>query len=452
MKIFILLYLFSLSTWSADLNLFQEEGSFNDDFSRSILSGDLKAGERIHLKNKSFVYKDILGSGNTTIILRVLDEEVNKEFALRLPHGNEEKRYTISDGKRFINHTYNGYQELMDSKLPIPRIYDYYKDSYLLVDLVEHDFNLKTFLARNEFIDEIEKKRIVNSLLDFSRKTAIYESIGDFHLEQLVYSIEKNKWSLLDWSSGHQLARLPSSQIIFRSDLFMSNNVALDENGEEIFKIENGQRINTLREISEFERETFQLVKEEVEAQRLEQAAIDKVKLDDLKVKLSELSSHTEVLKVYNDLRTTHMASFFTMLQKDFIDNQLSKFPEGIIKLPELELLLERLGKFTPYYFSMFTEKILGSINNLDTFMYLYQRINTIGLDEELEDDVAGAIARNLERILSNTTNDSASLKITEDLKNDYGLINYRSREILSNAQDYLKPAKSCRHYISSFF
>ncbi|MFG1486548.1 hypothetical protein [Halobacteriovorax sp. RZ-2] len=116
-KSIFLLFILNLSVWLADLHLFNTDESFNDDFAQNILSGDLKANEAIHLRGKSVIFKEILGSGNTTIILKVYDEELQSYLALRLPHGNQDKQYTIFDGKKFIDYSYQGFGELDESKL-----------------------------------------------------------------------------------------------------------------------------------------------------------------------------------------------------------------------------------------------------------------------------------------------------------------------------------------------
>ncbi|CBW27284.1 hypothetical protein BMS_2493 [Halobacteriovorax marinus SJ] len=451
-KILFALIFLSLSSWSADLSLFLENGNFNEEFAKQILSGDLKDGESIHLIDRSLTFKKILGSGNTTLILKVQNPETGVDFALRLPHGNTEKRYHLSDGMRFINHTFNGYEELNDAGLPIPKIHDYNKDHYLLVDIIEHDFSLRTFLARNNTFTEESKERALKSLIEFSKETALFDSIGDFHLEQAVYSKDKNKWFLLDWASGHQLARQPSSPNVFSSFLFYENNIALDGNGNEIYEINrDGHKIKVAREISEFEKAALASITNAIEEQRRVQTELDNLELDRIKQKLSTLSDHKEVLEVYKNIHTKHLASFFTLLQKDFIANQLEKFPRGALGASELDLLMNHLGKFTPYFFSQFAEKIIDNIYDLETFNHLYVKLQTIGLDEELEDDIAGAIARNMERLLRNTTNDPKILDSVEKLKNDYGLINYMAKEHLANAAQYLKPATSCRDVISSF-
>lgn len=452
MKSLLLLLLFlNQSIWSADLSLFNIDGTFNDEFAKNILNGDLKAGENIHLDGRSVTYKKTLGSGNTTIILEVYDSQKNKSFALRLPHGNTDKRFSISDGKRYINHTYNGYNELKQAKLPIPQIHEYKKNSYLLVDLIDHDFNLRTFLARNALHSESDKKKVLESLLEFSKKTSLFDSIADFHLEQAVYSKKQNKWFLLDWASGHQLARMPSSPTIFSHYLFSDNNKEINEEGEELLKkLEDGQKVNVKREISDFEKDVYELLKNEIETQRRKQTEIDNIELDKIKSILSTINSHEEILNTYKNIDSNHMGSFFTMLQKDFIDNQLEKFPKNALRKEELKALLDRMGKYSPYYFSQFAEKVIENIYDIETFKYLYNRINRIGVDEEIEDDIAQAIAKNIQRILQNSYSNSTNIKAIEELRSDFGLINYRTRDILKNANEYLQPARNCRELISN--
>ncbi|EQC47896.1 hypothetical protein M900_A0039 [Bacteriovorax sp. Seq25_V] len=430
--------------WGSDLHLF-EDGVFNDDFSDEILEQYLKIDEKIHLLDRDVTYKGILGSGNTTMIVKVYDQSLEKEVALRLPHGNQAKNYNISDGKRFINYTAEGFKELEDFKLPIPKIYEYQKNSYLLVDLIDHDLDLKTFLARNDHYSEQEKSKMVNSLISFAKETALFESIGDFHLQQVVYSKSNDKWTLLDWSSRHQLARLPSSPKIFSDFLFTDNNKALDENGTELI---NTQGKFITREITDFEKEVAQNVNAAIEDQRRVQVEIDTQDLAAVKSKLELITDHKDILKVYQEMSPIHLASYFTLLQKDFITNQIDKFPQARITSTELEQLLNNLGKFTPYYFSQFSEKILASIEDLDGFMLLYKKFQIIGLDEEMEDDISMAIAKNIERILTNTYATAENLEIIKKLKGEFGVINYKSREILEKADEFLKPNQTCNQSV----
>ncbi|MGI4992361.1 hypothetical protein ACRXCV_07020 [Halobacteriovorax sp. GFR7] len=427
LKYTFLIFILNFSAWSADLYLFNSDDSFNDSYRENIFSGDLKAGENIHLKNKVVTFKEILGSGNTTLILNVYDEGLQRNLALRLPHGNEEKQYTLYDGKKFINYSYEGYSELNETDLSIPKIHEYEKSSYLLVDLIKNDFDLKEYFNHIETITSDQKVLVENALIEFAKESAIYQSIGDFHNEQLVYSMSKRKWFLLDWSSGHTLARQPSSPVLFTDHFFT----------------------NSKRAISDYERELMIRLNEAISAERTKQIGLDNIEIEKIKSKLSELSSHEEVLKVYSSLKGRHMMSFYTLLQKDFITNHLSKFPTGKIKKKELVILLNNLGKFSPFYFSQFTEKVMANIYDLESFMFIYKKMNEIGLDEELEDDISFIIADNMQRILSNTKHSEEALTTIEKLKSDYGLISYQTKDILEKASEFLIPARSCNQVLS---
>lgn len=426
-KILILftLFLVQVLAWSGDLHLFNQEGDFNKDFAQSILNQDLKEGEKIFLRDRAYIYRGFLGSGNTTMILSIEDPETNIENALRLPHGNEEKNYRLSDGQRFLNYSYNGFEELEDAGIPIPKFHEYEKDAYIVVDKIAHDFTLKSFFENSESINDSDKGPIIDALKNFAKEAAIFESIGDFHLEQLVYSQKTKKWILLDWSEGHQLARLPSSPTIFTSLTF-----------EQSLSAENKQILSE--------------VINEIEEQRRAQAEIDKVDLEIIKNRLSAMDDYNDILNTYKEIKTKHLASFYTMLQRDFVDNQLPKFPTGVLKKPELELLLNNLGKFVPFYFSQFTEKVLANISDIETFYYLYEKLNMIGLDEELEDDLSIAIQNNIERILKGSHSTQENKVLIEKLKNDYGLINYKTKEVLGKADEYLQSDQNCADLVMS--
>ncbi len=426
-RFLFILFTFNLSVWSADLHLFNSDDVFNDNFAQSILSGELKAGESIHLRGKSVIYKEVLGSGNTTLILKVHDNEMGQDLALRLPHGNQEKNYNIHDGKRFINHSFAGFSELEETKLPIPMIHSYEDSSYLLVDVIENDFDLKDFLTNNESIPDVEKAHIEEALFDFAKQSAIYQTIGDFHVEQLVYSKAKGKWFLLDWSSGHELARLPSSPTLFTQHFFT----------------------NSKRPITEYESNLLNSLNEIVSEERAKQSELDTIELEKIKQQLSEITDYKKILEVYKEIETKHLMSFYTLLQKDFISNHLNKFPSGELKKQELELLLNHLGKFSPYYFSQFAEKVMANIYDLDAFMFIYKKMNEIGLDEELEDDISNIISDNIQRILSNTTESPEATETIEKLKGDFGLISYRTKDILAKASDFLRPPQSCQEVLA---
>jgi len=267
-------------------------------------------------------------------------------------------------------------------------------------------------------------------------------------LQQVVYSTQKNKWYLLDWTSKHQLARLPSSPMIFSEFLFSENNKALNSKGTILM---NDIEDSVPRTVTEFERQTLERLHNEIEEQRRQQGVVDNIEFEKIKNRLQTLSDHKKVINLYKEIKNTHMASFYTLLQRDFIDNQILKFPQGMIGATDLKALLDGLGKFTPFYFSEFSGKILSSLNDLEAFMILYKKINLIGLDEEDEDDIATAIAKNMERILSNTTSSPENDNIINKLKEDYGVINYQTREILSKANELLKTPNSCTGNISSF-
>ena len=124
------------------------------------------------------------------------------------------------------------------------------------------------------------------------------------------------------------------------------------------------------------------------------------------------------------------------------------KFPAGSIDSEIISTLLDNIGEISPGYFVDFSESLIQKIEDLDTFMVLYNKMTSSPLDEELEDDLSIIIAKNLKRILSNTYSNPRSLSYIEQLKTNHGLINYPTRELLSDSDKLLKSSQNCQDLI----
>jgi hypothetical protein len=181
-------------------HLFKPNGQFADDYDEILAK--LKAGDILVFENGSrFVVLDPkLGHGNTTQIISVRPAKKSKtpiraeKAALRVPVSKE------AWARQFINKTQRGYRKLFKSKVPIVELLDHFDNQYALMEQVDVWFGFTDFLADHP-IDLENPDRTTREFIEFVRKTAVFDRIGDFHSAQIVYTREKG-WTILDWSDS----------------------------------------------------------------------------------------------------------------------------------------------------------------------------------------------------------------------------------------------------------
>ena len=98
----------------------------------------------------------------------------------------------------------------------MPEIYETIKSPdgsvrAIVMEVVPHHHSMFSFLReRNKFAPEVREK-VDAAFSRFAKKLANYSSVGDFHLNQAVYSDEKGEFILLD-SHGVSQRFNPSSE------------------------------------------------------------------------------------------------------------------------------------------------------------------------------------------------------------------------------------------------
>jgi len=211
----ILIFL-AVSSWGKDVVLFDPETGKRaenyDELVRKIDKGD----RLVFSDGYSGTVEKLLGKGATTKVFQV--EYEGKKVALRIPPSTGNLRTIPKSYFEYINETIEGYPPLVQAEVPVPKIIRAKPSEYVLVEKVEFNFTLGDFLRSPSKISDLERDKASKALMLFARKVANLDSIGDFHVEQLVYSPQKNQWTLLDWAKGtkhHEARLLGSSTHVF---------------------------------------------------------------------------------------------------------------------------------------------------------------------------------------------------------------------------------------------
>lgn len=117
-------------------------------------------------------------------VIRIpIDEQINYRFGITQTRlGFKELEYLGPNVVKYFGGVDNEYA--LVEKLPAKR--------YTFLEFI-----------RNESIAKPLQKKMLRSLLDFAKKTAIFTEIGDFNITQFTYDIENNRWVLFDWVNQH---------------------------------------------------------------------------------------------------------------------------------------------------------------------------------------------------------------------------------------------------------
>ena len=196
--LFIFTVLFSFGLQGETYRLFKKERSeqYNLPTPKKNYNETVKlisAGDSIQFSNnQSFKVVKFLGQGFTSKIFEIEDGKV-----IRIA---KETRYI-----RFISEYLKGHQGLIDSEIPIVKVYPEISSSfeYVIAEKVEGELNLSRFIYKHhEFQESLGKVKydlMVEELKNFMLSTHQFEAIDDFKAEQLIWDTANEKWILLDW-------------------------------------------------------------------------------------------------------------------------------------------------------------------------------------------------------------------------------------------------------------
>lgn len=227
--IFSLLITISAVDAQSEFQLFNKVDDiyeFSKEYNQLVSGTDIKEGDILTIGEYKFTYLESLGAGTSSKLLKVKLLEPNHlvgEFALRIPLNNDYYNQSQTLLTREFMELHNkGTAALQESGIAIADTLLHEKETFMLHNIVEHDFNLGVFLQKEKYIEsKVSTSKVTKALVDFAKQTYLFENIADFHPGQLVYSIKDNKWTLLDWSESHIMADSSlTNEHIFNSKLF----------------------------------------------------------------------------------------------------------------------------------------------------------------------------------------------------------------------------------------
>jgi len=178
----------------------------------SILAGQLSAGDILRFSNGTeFLLINVLGTGFTTLILEVRQmqngQPYGEKFALRIPSSNRLMGNSLKNfrARTLINKFYDGYDLLVEQGVNVPKLYEHLSEEYNLVEKINFDLNGSDFFLKpGKFAPKL-LTAAEEALYEFARSVSVFENIGDFRADQLVYVASENRWILLDWTDNHVL-------------------------------------------------------------------------------------------------------------------------------------------------------------------------------------------------------------------------------------------------------
>ncbi len=203
----ILVVFIHLLVSAKSVELFSDK-NFTKNYNSKVKPDNVQQGDILKVHEHDFEVLSFLGKGNTTYVYEVRQQGRSGTFALRVPKksGSFNSTYTYSE---FISMTIKGYQLLEEQGVPIPKIYEYYNENYILTERLYPQFTLTEFISNFETKSFSQTHKLTfdlakNSLADFLKTMSGFTKIGDFRFDQVVYDKEKG-WVLLDWTDGHSL-------------------------------------------------------------------------------------------------------------------------------------------------------------------------------------------------------------------------------------------------------
>ncbi len=158
----------------------------------------IKEGDSLTFSNgEKFRITKVLGSGNTTLVLKTL-----RGTALRVPLNSGVHIKTRIPISEYINHTIDGHETVSKNGVKTVDLISFLRNEYVEVNYIDYKFSLEDFLSGN--IDPIylsKKDQIIQALSRWYETTHKMITIGDFASGQLIFN--GSEWILSDWTNMH---------------------------------------------------------------------------------------------------------------------------------------------------------------------------------------------------------------------------------------------------------
>ncbi len=224
------------SVFAAEYSLFSDSGRANNNYN-NILPVLQKDDVLVFSKGERFTVSEILGHGNTTLILAGSFDGADSRLALRIPlfqgyfnairqidfeerqlllglaDATSLKSLKTQDGllKTKSSQTYADYlnsmidtqREFEKLEAPVLPILNVSRGEYVAVPIIKLDSKTGRSLSLEEFIaDRLMREaypEAYNALSELARKMAKVGNFADFGLRQFSYDFSTKKWILADW-------------------------------------------------------------------------------------------------------------------------------------------------------------------------------------------------------------------------------------------------------------
>jgi hypothetical protein len=347
-KIFLIytVFVFSINAKNIYLTTPTGENSYGYDFD------DFKAKEKVFLTRDRWVELVLnkkLGEGSNTIVFRVKDPKDNWYYALRIPNQTQEREY--------VEATMLGYTELRERGVYVPLVKEYRPESYILLEEKEVIFDLGQYLDKHFYVNEAEN---LEALLRFAREVAPFSQIGDAHEENIVFSEKENRWILLDWTFGHELAEDSSSLTIFDGDEGILSTGEWSD--------------------SSYDHPVIDKLREEIYQERLRIEKQDKLDIKRVVRELHQVDTFKKLTQIYLKSGQRHLGDYFLYLKHDFLKHRLPRIRKSDYSIKDILIIKKQLNingykEFEKYLFPLIS--VVQNMNDLYYFLSEERIYNT---------------------------------------------------------------------------
>lgn len=389
-SIFLITFL-SLTVQAKDHFLLDSFGLLKASY---IKKKPFEVGDRIIFDDQTiFIFEEELGRGNTSAILKVKREGSETSFALRVPQTSEIKS-TPESVLKYLNGFIDGHSELELMGIRVPQLYQSRAGQFALTSIENIDFSLSEIFNPMSGLDSELREKAKNSLKRFVRSSIMYQTIGDFHYEQLVYSIEKDEWVLIDWDHFHRHAYSLGDDHFINLRAAVSEVVGARNQYRELYEHEMPQAMfdKAKADIEVF----FSVLDEIVADERAELLLKERQILDDYLQKLARASDIVKILKEVPVFKSEIIRNQFLDIFSDQYFNKLH------IENFDLNELLDFIKKVEPISSNQFLilfnhySKHFESFEDLNKFLNGFTNLN-------LNDNELGVIQNYLDNKLFNS-------------------------------------------------
>lgn len=317
--LFFLLIIFLFSAHAIEITVVDPDDEISDAFIDYIKKEKFNPGDEFILANgKRYKLEKKLGSGSTTNVLGVKEVVNGNSYALRIPKISGENQLELA--VHYINSFKRGHLRLKRLNVPIPDLYDFHRDAYVLVEKLNPAFNLHDFYFRPERFSSENISLAEEALYGFVVDTSHLKHIGDFKAEQVLFDRVSKQWILADWTDGVRIAVHQEDNVLFSDDFFKDVLVG-------------GNYANSRRE------RIISHIQAVIKTKREDIANLDDYEmryLDDLMDNIKQKMTPKEIKEFYSSLDGVHLSVFYNKIQKYFFRHHLSVLLENDVSLKVL--------------------------------------------------------------------------------------------------------------------